>query len=64
MFSASINLEGLQALTKSVDPVCGMEVQASTAAASVIHEGKTFYFCAVECKKEFEKDTAKYTVKA
>ena len=64
MFSASINLEGLQALTKSKDPVCGMEVQASTAAASVIHEGKTFYFCAQACKEAFEKDPAKYTVNA
>lgn len=62
MFSASINLEGLQALTKGKDPVCGMEVEASTAAASIIHEGKTFYFCSQECKKEFEKDKAKYAV--
>lgn len=64
MFSASINLEGLQSLTKGVDPVCGMEVEASTAAASVIHEGKTFYFCSVDCKKEFEKDKAKYAASA
>ena len=64
MFSASINLEGLQALTKGKDPVCGMEVQASTAVSSVIHEGKTFYFCSQDCKKEFEKDPAKYAVKA
>jgi YHS domain-containing protein len=41
-----------------------MEVQASTAVASVIHEGKTFYFCSQDCKKEFEKDTAKYAVSA
>lgn len=60
MFSAGINLEGLQSLTKGVDPVCGMEVEASTAVASVIHEGKTFYFCSADCKKEFEKDKAKY----
>jgi len=64
MFSASINLEGLQSLTRGVDPVCGMEVEASTAAASVIHEGKTFYFCSTDCKKEFEKDKAKYAANA
>lgn len=64
MFSASINLEGLQALTKSKDPVCGKELEATAAAASVIHEGKTFYFCSPECKQEFDKDTAKYTVNA
>ena len=64
MFSASINLEGLQSLTKGADPVCGKEIEASSAAASIIHEGKTFYFCSQDCKKEFEKDPAKYTVKA
>lgn len=64
MFSASINLEGLQALTKSADPVCGKELEATTAAASVIHEGKTFYFCSQECKAAFEKDTAKFTANA
>jgi len=64
MFSASINLEGLQSLTKGADPVCGKEVEASTAAASVIHNGKTSYFCSQDCKKEFEKDPAKYAVKA
>ncbi len=64
MFSASINLEGLQALTKAKDPVCGMQVEASTAVASIIHEGKTFYFCSQDCKKEFETDRAKYAVNA
>jgi Cu+-exporting ATPase len=64
MFSASINLEGLQALTKAKDPVCAKELEASTAAASIIHEGKTFYFCSQDCKKEFEKDKAKYAVNA
>lgn len=64
MFSASINLEGLQSLTKGADPVCGKEIEASSAAASIIHEGKTFYFCSQDCKKEFEKDPAKYSVKA
>ncbi len=60
MFSASINLEGLQSLTKSADPVCGMEVQATAAVASIVHEGKTFYFCSQDCKKQFEADKAKY----
>jgi Cu+-exporting ATPase len=59
MFSASINLEGLQGLTKSADPICGKELEASAAVASVIRDGKTFYFCSQECKTAFEKDTSK-----
>lgn len=64
MFSASINLEGLQSLTKGVDPVCGAEVEAASAAASVVHNGKTLYFCSMDCKKEFDKNKSKYAANA
>ncbi|MFQ5945581.1 MAG: YHS domain-containing protein, partial [Anaerolineae bacterium] len=36
------------------DPVCGMEVEEQNAAATVTHQGKTYYFCAVACKNTFE----------
>lgn len=42
------------------DPVCGMEVNMAKAAATSIHEGQTYYFCAVGCKKAFDADPAKY----
>lgn len=42
------------------DPVCGMEVDEDEAAATFEHMGKTFYFCAEGCKKEFEQDPRKY----
>lgn len=45
------------------DPVCGMEVEESKAAATAVHEGKTYYFCAPGCKREFEKDPQKYVGK-
>ncbi len=44
----------------SIDPVCKMEVEESTAAATAEHEGKTYHFCAVGCKVAFEKEPAKY----
>ncbi|MFQ5789055.1 MAG: YHS domain-containing protein [Acidobacteriota bacterium] len=37
------------------DFVCEMEVDEKTAAASLVHEGKTYYFCSKPCKTEFEK---------
>jgi YHS domain-containing protein len=45
------------------DPVCGMEVDEKKAAAAgrtAVHEGRTYYFCADECKKSFEKAPKQY----
>ena len=35
------------------DPVCGMEVDPSKAAASVAYQGTTFYFCSQGCAAKF-----------
>ncbi len=43
------------------DPVCGMEVDENGAAATSEHMGKTIYFCAQGCKKQFEENPTKYT---
>jgi Cu+-exporting ATPase len=42
------------------DPICGMMVEPDAAAASVEHGGKTYYFCSVDCKEEFEEDPESY----
>jgi len=47
-----------------IDPVCGMEVDPKTAAASYEYEGKMYYFCAPGCKASFEKDPEKYLMHA
>lgn len=44
----------------AIDPVCGMEVDEKTAAATYEYKGKTYYFCAPGCKASFEKDPEKY----
>jgi len=36
-----------------VDPVCGMTVTPETAAATVEHEGETYYFCGQGCVDAF-----------
>ncbi len=46
---------------KVVDPVCGMEIDKSEAAATSEHMGKTFYFCAQGCKKQFAENPMKYS---
>jgi YHS domain-containing protein len=37
------------------DPVCGMDVDEKTAPAKSEYKGKTYYFCAPGCKREFDK---------
>lgn len=44
----------------AVDPVCGMEVDEKTAAATSEYKGTTYYFCAPGCKTAFDKDPEKY----
>ena len=45
------------------DPVCGMQADEKKAAATLVHEGKTYYFCAPGCKSAFEKNPGKYVGK-
>jgi len=46
--------------TPEIDPVCGMDVLPSKAAATAVHDGKTYFFCNVKCKEKFEADPEKY----
>jgi len=42
------------------DPVCGMMVEPATAAADVVHKGKTYYFCGKSCARKFSTDPEHY----
>jgi YHS domain-containing protein len=48
---------------KSRDPVCGMEVEESRAAAMSTYDGSTYYFCSKSCKEDFDRDPTKYLAK-
>ncbi len=50
-------------LEKVKDPVCGMEIEKEEAAATYEYKGKTYYFCALGCRREFERDPGKYVDK-
>ena len=41
------------------DPVCGMMVDIATAQKSEF-KGKTYYFCSIDDKKEFDKAPSTY----
>jgi len=42
------------------DPVCKMEVDEKSAAATSEYKGKTYYFCALGCKAAFDKNPEMY----
>lgn len=42
------------------DPVCGMLVSRLTAVADAEFDGKTYYFCAPECRDTFVADPGKF----
>ena len=44
----------------AIDPVCKMQVDEGSAAATSVYKGETYYFCAPGCKVSFDKDPAKY----
>jgi len=44
----------------AVDPVCKMTVEPAKAAAQSTYRGQTYYFCAVGCKQQFDKEPEKY----
>jgi YHS domain-containing protein len=42
------------------DPVCGMDVDPETAPGMSEYNGKTYYFCSLSCKLDFDRDPEKY----
>jgi len=44
------------------DPVCGMDVDPASSPKSE-YKGKTYHFCSDHCKREFDKDPARYAGK-
>jgi Cu+-exporting ATPase len=43
------------------DPVCGVVLNEKTAKFNIKHEGETYYFCSVKCKKRFKRNRRKFT---
>jgi xanthine dehydrogenase accessory factor len=45
---------------EAVDPVCGMTVDTADPAATVDHDGETYYFCCRGCADSFAADPGDY----
>lgn len=46
----------------AIDPVCLMVVERAKTSNIAEHQGKRYYFCSPECKREFETNPSKYQV--
>jgi RND family efflux transporter MFP subunit len=47
----------------ATDPVCGMDVderRAAEAGRTSVHHGTAFYFCADQCKQQFDAEPSKF----
>src|ERR1700682_5672468 len=61
--SSNIKNGGLPILGTGVrekDPVCGMTVDPSKAAAKQEFQGNTYYFCSKRCAERFAKEPEKF----
>jgi Cu+-exporting ATPase len=47
-------------MRRQTDPVCGMEVEESSAAVHHLHHDKTNFFGALSCKNQFERSPEDY----
>lgn len=47
-------------MEKVHDPVCGMEVDAGSAAGKSSYAGQVYYFCSSSCHAKFDADPAKF----
>lgn len=44
----------------ATDPVCGMRINRSAAAASATHRGHPYYFCSTDCQVKFLENPTLY----
>ena len=47
----------------AIDPVCGMQVDESSAKNTSVFDGGTYYFCSAGCKKKFDANPSAYPAK-
>ena len=47
-------------MRRQLDPVCGMEVEESSDAEHYLHHDKTYFFCTLSCKNQFERSPEEY----
>lgn len=47
-------------MAQVTDPVCGMTLDSSQAAAQTIYQDQTYYFCSEDCRRTFEQNPKEF----
>lgn len=58
--SSMLSFMTMTSATVVKDLVCGMDVEAATAAARSEYQGETYYFCGTSCKEKFDLNPDQY----
>ena len=45
-----------------IDPVCGMQIDDQQTAITSQFMNRTYYFCSLGCKQQFDNDPQQYAV--
>lgn len=51
-------------MAKVKDPVCGMTIEPQDAVGTSDYQGRTYYFCSLDCKSEFDANPPDYAEQA
>ena len=54
----------MKSATAVKDLVCGMTIEAATAAGRAEYKGQTYYFCGSKCKEKFNLNPEQYVGKS
>ena len=54
----------MKSATAVRDQVCGMDIEAATAAGKSEYKGKTYFFCGLKCKEKFDLNPEQYSCKS
>jgi YHS domain-containing protein len=53
-------IEATRRKLMAVDPVCNMEVDEKDAEFTSDHQGKKYFFCSEDCKRQFDKNPQQF----
>lgn len=42
------------------DPVCGMSIESTKAQAQEVHQGRPYFFCSDQCRRQFLTSPKRY----
>jgi YHS domain-containing protein len=48
-------------MASAKDRVCGMTLDTDKATAQASYQGRTYYFCSLECERRFQAQPERYT---